>query len=87
MYYVYVIKNERDEFYIGYSANLKKRLADHNAGGTQSTKIHQWELVYYEAYLSEQYAREREQTLKKNRRMKTFLMERVKESLSYLVVR
>ena len=83
MYYVYVIRNEADEFYIGYTAGLKKRLAEHNAGGTQSTKNHQWELVYYEAYVNERYARNREQALKKNRRMNKFLMERVKESLSY----
>ena len=77
MYYVYVIRNEAEEFYIGYSADLKKRLADHNAGGTQSTKRHQWELVYYEAYVHERYARKREQALKRNRRTNTFLMERV----------
>ena len=87
MYYVYVIRNEVDEFYLGFSTNLEKRLVAHNAGGNQSTKGHQWEMVYYEAYVSEKYARDREQTLKKNRRMKTFLLERVKESLSYLVVR
>ena len=82
MYYVYVIQNEVNEFYIGYSENLEKRLANHNSGGTQSTKSHQWKLVYYEAYANEMYARKREQSLKKNRRMKTFLLERVKESLS-----
>ena len=83
MYYVYVIQNEEKEFYLGYTANLQKRLADHNGGGTKSTKDHRWELVYYEAYRNERYAYEREQTLKKNRRMKTFLLNRVKESLSY----
>ena len=83
MYYVYVIRNEIDEFYIGYTADLKKRLAEHNAGGTQSTKNHQWELVYYEAYVNERYAHNRERTLKRNRRMNKFLMDRVKESLSY----
>ena len=83
MYYVYVIQNEAKGFYLGYTANLKKRLADHNEGGTKSTKGHQWGLVYYEAYANERYAYEREQTLKKNRRMKTLLLKRVKESLSY----
>ena len=61
MYYVYVIQNETGEFYTGFSANLAKRLANHNAGGTQSTQGHQWKLVYYEAYVSELYARKREQ--------------------------
>ena len=83
MYYVYVIQNNIDEYYIGFSKNLEKRLAKHNAGGNQSTKNHQWELVYYEAYINEGYARNRERALKKNRRMKTILMNRIKESLSY----
>ena len=83
MYYVYVIQNEKLEFYTGFSMNLAKRLANHNAGGTPSTNGHKWELVYYEAYVNEHYARKRELALKKNRRMSTFLMKRIKESLSY----
>ena len=83
MYYVYVLKSEADEFYTGYTANLKERLEQHNSGINQSTKGHQWELVYYEAYVHRQYAHKREQALKKNRRMSKFLMERIKESLSY----
>ena len=83
MYYVYVLQNEVSEFYTGYSANLEKRLATHNAGGNVSTKGHQWKLVYYEAYVSERYARKREQSLKRNRRMSGFLMKRIQESLSY----
>ncbi len=81
MYYVYVLRNESSEFYTGYTANLEKRLEQHNVGINQSTKNHQWELVYYEAYTNECYAHKREQALKKNRRMSKFLMERIKESL------
>ena len=83
MYYVYVIKNEANQFYTGYSTNLEKRLVQHNTGMNQSTKGHKWELVYYEAYVNEKYARKREETLKRNRRMSTFLMKRIKESLSF----
>ena len=82
MYYVYVIQNEADEFYIGYTEDLEKRVKNHNSKGTQSTKNHQWKLVYYEAYVNEKYARVRELSLKKNRHIKTFLLKRVKESLS-----
>ena len=82
MYYVYVLQNEKKEFYTGYSANLEKRLFEHNAGMNASTKEHQWELVYYEMYTNEKYARKREQSLKKNRRMKTLLLKRVEESLN-----
>ena len=83
MYYVYVLRNEKQEFYTGYSACLEKRLFEQNIGMNRSTKGHQWELVYYEAYTNEKYARKRESAYKKNRRMSTFLMNRVKESLSY----
>ena len=83
MYYVYVIRNEVEQFYTGYTVNIENRLADHNNGLNQSTKNHKWELVYYEAYVSEKYARKRELSLKRNRRMSEFLMKRIKESLSY----
>ena len=82
MYYVYVIRNEANQFYTGYSENIEKRLVQHNTGLSQSTKNHQWELVYYEAYMNKEYALKRERVLKQNRRMSTFLMKRIKESLS-----
>ena len=81
MYYVYVIQNEIDEFYIGYSNNPVKRLERHNNGENISTRNHQWKLVYYEAYVSEKYARSREEKLKRNRKTNQFLMSRIKESL------
>ena len=83
MCYVYVIQNEKKQFYIGYTTNLHNRLAAHNAGENASTRGHKWHLVYFEAYVSERYALEREQSLKKNRRMKTILLNRVRESLSF----
>ena len=82
MFFVYVIQNEANEFYIGYSSNLEKRLLQHNEGQNKSTKGHQWKLVYYEAYVNEKYARNREEKLKRNRKTNSFLMNRVKESLS-----
>ncbi len=39
MYYVYILKSLKDEsLYIGYSANLKKRISDHENGLSKSTK-------------------------------------------------
>ena len=83
MYYVYVLKSidEEESYYLGYSQNLVKRLASHNKGENTSTRNRQWQLVYYEAYLTEKFARHREAQLKKNRRMKQFLLKRVTESL------
>ncbi len=57
MHYIYVLKKERKEWYIGYTNNLKRRFSEHQK---------EWpcELVYYEAYRSEKAARQRERKLK-----------------------
>ena len=58
MFYVYIIKKISDDsLYIGYTENLHKRFKQHQ----QKFKIR---LLYYEAYTSEEIARERERKLK-----------------------
>ena len=58
MYYVYILRNKKNkELYIGYTSNLKRRLHEHN-------KENDFNLVYYEAYLLEKNARNRERKLK-----------------------
>jgi predicted GIY-YIG superfamily endonuclease len=38
--------------YIGYSANLRRRLTQHNEGAAVATSHRgPWKLIYYEAYL------------------------------------
>ena len=81
MHYVYVLINEQREIYIGYSADLKARVEAHNLGINRSTKGHQWRLVYCEAYLAEQDAREREKGLKISGQAKRWLKERIANSL------
>ena len=83
MYYIYVIRDRdnSDRYYLGYTSNLENRLTSHNNGENRSTRGIKWELVYYEAYKNEYYARERERVLKRNRRMKQFLLSRIRESL------
>ena len=83
MYYVYVLQSLSDgsRFYLGWSSNLRKRLAAHNAGKNKATKGSQWRLVYYEAWFSEQAAIKREYKLKHDGRSKRRLMERIKASL------
>ncbi len=80
MFYVYVLQNvkEANDYYLGYSSNLRERLKSHNAGKNKSTKNKTWKVVYYEAYESETIARQREYKLKHNPRMRQLLMERVK---------
>ncbi|PIQ89712.1 MAG: excinuclease ABC subunit C [Candidatus Omnitrophica bacterium CG11_big_fil_rev_8_21_14_0_20_42_13] len=62
MNYVYVLLSLKDhKFYIGFSEDVKKRLADHNAGRNTSTKSRRpFELIYYEAHFSKEDALRRE---------------------------
>jgi predicted GIY-YIG superfamily endonuclease len=56
MYYTYVLKIN-NEFYIGYTDDLRRRVKQHRAKG-------EVELVYYEAYLYKKSATTREKKLK-----------------------
>ena len=61
MFYVYVLKNPKTgALYYGFSSNLRQHFAKHQA----MRKHAGWKLVYYEAYLNEQDARDRERMLK-----------------------
>jgi len=66
MYYVYIIKSLRDgKLYIGYTNDLRSRFKKHQEGKVVSTKYRRpFVLVYYEAYMSEEDAKEREKQLK-----------------------
>jgi len=66
MMYVYVLKSEKDNrLYVGISANVLKRLLEHNAGRTKSTKGYRpWILVHQEEYPDRVTARKREKYLK-----------------------
>ena len=58
MFYTYVLqRKKKKEFYIGYSDDLQRRLNEHE-------KEYNYKLVYYESYLVEGLARERERKLK-----------------------
>ena len=80
--YVYLIRNEKKELYIGYTSNLRRRIDEHNSGNTVSTRGHQWELIYYEAYKNEKDARNRERTLKRSGGGRRYLKERLINTLS-----
>ena len=65
-YYVYVLKSEKDgNNYVGYTNDLKERLAMHNAGKVSSTKNRlPLKLIYFEECLKQQDATKREKYLK-----------------------
>jgi putative endonuclease len=66
MHYVYVLRSTNDNgFYIGYSANLRKRFSEHVTGGSFATSHRgPWKLIYYEAYVEQRDALGREKYLK-----------------------
>jgi putative endonuclease len=66
MHYVYVLRSKKDDgFYIGYSANLRKRFDEHATGRSFATSHRRpWRLIYYEAYLNQDDALGREGYLK-----------------------
>jgi predicted GIY-YIG superfamily endonuclease len=67
MTYVYVIEsvNERQQHYVGMTADLKQRLTDHNDGKSPHTrKFKPWHLVVYLGFADEQTARDFEKYLK-----------------------
>jgi len=66
MFYTYVLKSIKDDnFYIGWTNNLKDRLEEHNEGLVRSTKNRRpLKLTYYEACLVKEDAIKREKSLK-----------------------
>ena len=65
MYYVYLLRNAKNVFYVGSTSDLKTRFYQHNQGKSVSTRDGApWTLVYYEAYETKQYALIREMKLK-----------------------
>ena len=82
MYYVYVLQStETQEFYTGYSANLKKRVEQHNTGKSFYTSMHgPYKLIYYEASMNRHDAIAREKYLKSGMG-KRYLKNRMKNYL------
>lgn len=84
MWYVYVLKSLKDDnwFYKGSTNDLRRRFEQHNNQEVQSSKHYSpFKLVYYEAYLTKNAARERESAIKKSGSVWMPLMKRIKESL------
>ena len=62
MYKVYAIVSNKDgRIYVGFTTNIERRLKEHNAGKTKSTKGYcPWELFFTEEVETRQIARQRE---------------------------
>lgn len=66
MNYTYIVRCKDDTLYCGWTNNLEKRIASHNAGtGAKYTKNrHPVELVYYEIFDTKEEAMRREYAIK-----------------------
>jgi len=66
MAYLYILKNDKtDRLYIGSTNDLERRIKQHKAGYTRTTKaLKTFELVYKEEYNTIDQARKREKKLK-----------------------
>ena len=61
--------------YVGWTTDLEKRLAAHNAGaGAKSTRGRQWRLVHSEVFNTRGEAMAREYELKKDRKTRRALI-------------
>jgi len=73
-YFVYLIisKNKQNHLsYVGYTNNLKMRLAKHNASkGAKFTRGRKWILAYSMSYDSKSKAMSEEYKLKKNYKLR-----------------
>ena len=75
-YYVYMLKSSSKSniTYVGYTKNLTKRIALHNAGkGAKFTRGRKWKLIYKEKHNTKNQAISREYYIKKNRSFRNFI--------------
>ena len=82
MHYVYILKSSKDsKLYIGFSSDLRARIAEHGRGNIFATKHRRpLKLVYYEAYDNEEDAKEREKSFKHSGSVYNGLRKRIKRS-------
>ena len=72
-FYVYMLKSigVNSVTYVGYTANLKKRISLHNTGkGAKFTRGRKWKLIFKEKCCSKSEAISREYYIKNNRRVR-----------------
>lgn len=75
--FVYVLGCSRENAtwtYVGWTLDLDRRLAEHNAGkGARSTRGRTWTLIYAERYATKTEAMSREWHLKRDRNFRKSL--------------
>ena len=66
MFTVYVLKSRvANKSYVGYTADINRRIGEHNSGeGNYTKKYMPWVIVYTEKFVNENEAKKRERHLK-----------------------
>jgi len=76
--FVYVLGSRRGRdhrTYVGWTVDLEKRLARHNAGlGARSTRGRGWSLLYAERFDTRSEAMSREWHIKRDRKFRAMLL-------------
>ena len=69
--YVYLLRSlNQQSYYVGWTTDLPRRLAEHNSGQTRYTHTRgPWKVMAYESYMNREAAKRRERQLKRNPRM------------------
>ena len=72
MYCIYIIYSTKlDRYYIGYTADVNKRLAEHNTGiSTFTSKAADWTIRYTENFTTRELAQKREMEIKRKKSRK-----------------
>ena len=83
--FVYVLGSRRDDgdcrTYVGWTNDIDKRLAAHNAGtGAKSTRGRSWFLIYLENCATRNEAMSREWHIKHDRKFRTQLLSALRET-------
>ncbi len=78
-FYVYMLKSKgvKSVTYVGYTKDIKARMALHNSGkGAKFTRGRNWRLIYKEMFKSKSKAISREYYIKKNRTLRNKIKNR-----------
>jgi putative endonuclease len=75
-YYVYVLKLNNGQLYVGLTSDLKRRYNEHSKGKVKATRRRRpLELIYCEAYRVKKDAEKRERYLKSTKGKRTLKLQ------------
>ena len=79
MFYVYLLYSKNsNQYYIGQTNNLQRRYVEHKTGkSVYTSRASDWELIYYEAFVSRRLAMRRENKLKPRGKAYQELLKRI----------